>query len=100
MQKQLEALQRIGWTNTTEYLTSDYLDVYVAKSMRESWEYQSVARRPDHPGISSGYLVRLKGDAAIHVLEVVIERLGKVGGCQTLALGLVKKITTTMISRN
>ena len=41
MQKELEALQRIGWTNTIEYLTSDYLDVCVAKSMRESWEYQS-----------------------------------------------------------
>lgn len=39
----LLSLQGIGWANTVEYLTSDYLDVYIATSMRESWEYQSTA---------------------------------------------------------
>ena len=44
MQRDLMDLQNIGWTNTAEYLTSDYLDVYVATSMRESWEYESTAK--------------------------------------------------------
>lgn len=43
MEKDVSKIQNVGWANTVAYLTSDYLDVYVATSMRESWEYESTA---------------------------------------------------------
>lgn len=43
MEKDVSTVQNVGWANTVAYLTSDYLDVYVATSMRESWEYESTA---------------------------------------------------------
>jgi len=44
MQEDVSQVQKIGWANTVAYLTSDYLDVYVATSMRESWEYESTVK--------------------------------------------------------
>ena len=40
MDKQTEATQKIGITNTDIYLTWDYMDVYIATSMRNKWEYE------------------------------------------------------------
>lgn len=31
-----------GWLNTSHYLSSDFMDVYVATSMREKWEFEDV----------------------------------------------------------
>lgn len=31
-----------GWLNTSHYLSSDFMDVYVATSMREKWEFEEV----------------------------------------------------------
>ncbi|MDI6760261.1 MAG: hypothetical protein QMD05_05505 [Candidatus Brocadiaceae bacterium] len=39
IRKRLEATRKIGQKNTDTYLTLDYMDVYVATSMREKWEY-------------------------------------------------------------
>jgi hypothetical protein len=33
-----------GWRNTSHYLASDCMDVYVATSMRERWEFEDVSR--------------------------------------------------------
>jgi len=62
MQEDVSQVQNIGWANTVAYLTSDYLDVYVATSMRESWEYestvkfvQSVFADPDIEALRLGY---------------------------------------------
>ena len=44
MEEDVSQVQNIGWANTVAYLTSDYLDVYVATSMRESWEYESTVK--------------------------------------------------------
>ncbi len=38
-----EATRAIGARNTSAYLSSDHLDVYVATSMRESWEYEDAS---------------------------------------------------------
>lgn len=40
----IEKVQRRGLRNTSAYLSSDRLDVYVATSMREAWEYESASR--------------------------------------------------------
>lgn len=40
--RQLQAKSK-GKRNTVRYLTSDFLDVYVATSMRQRWEYQETA---------------------------------------------------------
>ena len=39
--KKIKALQKKGQKNTDTYLTWDYMDVYVATSMREEWEYKA-----------------------------------------------------------
>ena len=39
--------QGIGLENTTAYLTADPIDVYVATSMREPWEYVTTAAAID-----------------------------------------------------
>ncbi|MFQ5862169.1 MAG: hypothetical protein ACE5IC_03505 [Candidatus Brocadiales bacterium] len=36
-----ECLLRVGEKNTNIYLTWDYMDVYIATSMRESWEFEA-----------------------------------------------------------
>jgi len=41
-QKEMEDLEKIATNNTNIYLTWDYMDIYVATSMRESWEYEDV----------------------------------------------------------
>jgi hypothetical protein len=41
IEEDLSRVQRVGELNTVGYLTLDHLDVYVATSMRESWEYES-----------------------------------------------------------
>lgn len=38
--KEIKTFQEIGQKNTDLYLTWDYMDVYVATSMREEWEYK------------------------------------------------------------
>ncbi|MGA8150424.1 MAG: hypothetical protein WB952_05700 [Terriglobales bacterium] len=49
VKKQIDAIQdeiresrRRGWLNTSHYLALDYMDVYVATSMRERWEFEDV----------------------------------------------------------
>jgi hypothetical protein len=41
MRVELESTQAQGARNTNVYLTWDYMDVYVATSMRERWEYEA-----------------------------------------------------------
>jgi hypothetical protein len=38
----LRDVRRRGWRNTSHYLASDCMDVYVATSMRERWEFEDV----------------------------------------------------------
>lgn len=40
----VEKVQRIGERNFETYLTYDYMDVYVATSMRKKWEFEEVNR--------------------------------------------------------
>jgi hypothetical protein len=35
-------VRRQGWRNTSHYLASDCMDVYVATSMRERWEFEDI----------------------------------------------------------
>lgn len=41
-QKEMQELEKIATNNTNIYLIWDYMDIYVATSMRESWEYEDV----------------------------------------------------------
>ncbi len=41
-QEEMQELEKIAINNTNIYLTWDYMDIYVATSMRESWEYEDV----------------------------------------------------------
>jgi hypothetical protein len=38
----ISQIRHDGWLNTSHYLASDCMDVYVATSMREKWEFQDV----------------------------------------------------------
>ena len=40
IEKRIKQAQRFALTNTETYLTWDYMDVYVATSMRNTWEYE------------------------------------------------------------
>ena len=40
----LKEIRSQGWRNTSHYLASDCMDVYVATSMREKWEFEDVSR--------------------------------------------------------
>lgn len=40
----LKRIRSEGWRNTSHYLASDCMDVYVATSMREKWEFEDVSR--------------------------------------------------------
>jgi hypothetical protein len=42
LQDDLEESRRRGGLNTSHYLALDYMDVYVATSMRERWEFEDV----------------------------------------------------------
>jgi hypothetical protein len=42
LQKNLKETRIQGWLNTSHYLASDCMDVYVATSMREQWEFEDV----------------------------------------------------------
>jgi hypothetical protein len=42
LQSKLSETRRAGWLNTGHYLAADYMDVYVATSMRERWEFEDV----------------------------------------------------------
>jgi hypothetical protein len=42
IQDEIEESRRRGCLNTSHYLASDYMDVYVATSMRERWEFEDV----------------------------------------------------------
>ena len=42
IQDEIRESRRRGWLNTSHYLALDYMDVYVATSMRESWEFEDV----------------------------------------------------------
>lgn len=42
LQKRLLKTRRDGWLNTSHYLAADFMDVYVATSMREKWEFEDV----------------------------------------------------------
>jgi len=42
--KELDRVRGIGYKNYQTYLSFDFIDVYVATSMRESWEYKDVNR--------------------------------------------------------
>ena len=42
LQEKLLKTRRGGWLNTSHYLASDFMDVYVATSMRERWEFEDV----------------------------------------------------------
>lgn len=42
LQKRLLKTRRDGWLNTSHYLAADFMDVYVATSMRERWEFEDV----------------------------------------------------------
>jgi hypothetical protein len=42
LQRNLEESRGRGWFNTSHYLAMDYMDVYVATSMRERWEFEDV----------------------------------------------------------
>jgi hypothetical protein len=44
LQKKLVKTRRDGWLNTSHYLAADFMDVYVATSMRERWEFEDVNR--------------------------------------------------------
>jgi len=41
-QNRLRASRKKGKTNTAKYLTWDYMDVYIATSMRNRWEFEEV----------------------------------------------------------
>jgi hypothetical protein len=43
LQRQVLKTRMNGWLNTTHYLSADYMDVYVATSMRERWEFEDVS---------------------------------------------------------
>jgi hypothetical protein len=43
LQQSLVRARSKGWLNTTHYLSIDHMDVYVATSMRERWEYEDVS---------------------------------------------------------
>lgn len=40
LQEKLKQTRQNGWLNTTHYLALDFMDVYVATSMREKWEFE------------------------------------------------------------
>jgi hypothetical protein len=42
LDQQFENVQNVALRNTDVYLTWDYLDVYVATSMRNKWEYEEI----------------------------------------------------------
>jgi hypothetical protein len=42
IQHEIRESRRRGWLNTSPYLALDYMDVYVATSMRERWEFEDV----------------------------------------------------------
>jgi hypothetical protein len=42
LQGKLLKTRRNGWLNTSHYLAADFMDVYVATSMRERWEFEDV----------------------------------------------------------
>lgn len=42
LQKNMKEIRIQGWLNTSHYLASDCMDVYVATSMREKWEFEDV----------------------------------------------------------
>lgn len=42
LQSEIKESRRRGWLNTSHYLALDYMDVYVATSMRERWEFEDV----------------------------------------------------------
>jgi hypothetical protein len=44
IQKDIQAAQAVGLRNTYAYLSSECLDIYVATSMRESWEYEDTSK--------------------------------------------------------
>ncbi len=56
LQNNLMESRRKGWLNTSHYLALDYMDVYVATSMRERWEFEDVNRTAteifSHPTLS------------------------------------------------
>jgi len=42
LQEEIRESRRCGWLNTSHYLALDHMDVYVATSMRERWEFEEV----------------------------------------------------------
>ena len=40
IQEDIESTQKVAEDNTNIYLTWDYMDIYIATSMRERWEYE------------------------------------------------------------
>jgi len=40
----IKEIRSQGWRNTSHYLASDCMDIYVATSMREKWEFEDVSR--------------------------------------------------------
>lgn len=42
LQGKLLKTRRNGWLNTSHYLAADFMDVYIATSMRERWEFEDV----------------------------------------------------------
>jgi hypothetical protein len=42
MMADIEATREIGYNNTDVYLTWDYVDIYVATSMRNKWEFEDI----------------------------------------------------------
>lgn len=45
MDEKFQSVQQVALRNTDVYLTWDHLDVYVATSMRNKWEYLTSHRR-------------------------------------------------------
>ena len=43
LEAELQQVRAIGLANTHAYLAANYIDIYVATSMRESWEFVAVA---------------------------------------------------------
>ncbi len=42
LRRVIAAVRLSGWKNTSHYLASDCMDVYVATSMRERWEFEEI----------------------------------------------------------
>ena len=57
LQDDINESRRRGWLNTSHYLALDHMDVYVATSMRERWEFEDVHKTANgifsQPGLTN-----------------------------------------------